>query len=39
MLLINDNFFNNLKLKHFTKQFSVVVFVCNIQNDKHLINN
>ncbi len=39
MLLINDNFFSNLRLKHLTRQFSVVVFVRNIKNNKHLIND
>jgi hypothetical protein len=39
ILLINNNFFSNLKLKYLTKQFSVIVFVRNIKNDKYLINN
>jgi len=39
MSLINDNFLSDLELKHLTRQFSVVVFVCDIKNDKHLINN
>ncbi len=39
MLLIDNNFFSDLRLKHFTKQFSVVVFVRDIKDDKHLIND
>ncbi len=39
MLLIDDNFLSDLKLKHLTRQSNVVVFVCDIKNDKHLIND
>jgi len=39
MLLINNNFFSNLRLKYFIRQFSVVVFVRDIKNNKYLINN
>jgi len=39
ILLIDDNFLNNLKLKYLTKQSSIVVFVCDIKNNKYLINN
>ena len=39
ILLINNNFLNNLKLKYFTRQFSAIVFVRDIKNNKHLINN
>jgi len=39
MLLIDNNFLSNLKLKYLTKQFSVVVFVRDIKNNKQLINN
>ncbi len=39
MSLINNNFFSDLRLKHLTRQSSVVVFVRDIKNDKHLIND
>ncbi len=39
ILLIDNHFFNNLKLKYFTRYFSVVVFVRNIKNNEYLINN
>ena len=39
MLLINDNFFSDLRLKYLTRQSSVVVFVCDIKNNKYLIND
>jgi len=39
MLLIDDNFLSNLRLKYLTRQSSVVVFVRDIENDKHLIND
>jgi hypothetical protein len=39
ILLINNNFFSNLRLKYLIRQFSVIVFVRNIKNNKYLINN
>jgi len=39
MSLIDDNFLSDLRLKHLTKQSSVAIFVCDIKNDKHLIND
>jgi len=39
MSLIDDNFFSDLRLKHLTRQFSVVIFVRDIKNDKYLIND
>ncbi len=39
ILLINNNFLNNLRLKYLTRQFSVVVFVRDIKNNKYLIND
>jgi len=39
MSLINNDFLSDLELKHLTRQSSVVVFVHDIRNDKHLIND
>jgi len=39
ILLINNNFFSNLRLKYLIRQFSVIVFVRNIKNNNYLINN
>jgi len=39
MLLINSEFFVNLKLKCLTKQFNAIIFVRDIKKHKHFINN
>ena len=39
MLLINNSFFSNLRLKYFIRQLSIFVFIYNIKNNKYLINN
>ena len=39
MLLIDNDFLSDLRLKHLMRQSSVVVFVRDIEDDKYLIND